>query len=133
MPLICKDDVRFAVIAPGGFRLLAALDRVSRVLGIDLMITSATDGQHSGPTDPHYRGEAYDVRTHPLTPEQKTGLVHGVLAEVSVGVDDAPVPTSGGWATRFFFGFLESAGQPNEHAHFQVRKGVTFPIFGRDT
>lgn len=131
MALICKNDVQFATIAPAGFRLLAALDTVSRRMRLDLMLTSGTDGQHSGPTDPHYRGEAYDVRTHTLSAADKVAMVKGVLELVSMGPDDGPVMASGGWATRCFFGFVEAAGTPNEHAHFQVRKGVTFPLEGR--
>src|SRR5215475_4833079 len=70
-----KDGVLFTKIAPGGFRMLSAIDIVAESLSNDLTITSACDGEHSGPNDPHHRGEAYDVRTHDFTPEQKTDIM----------------------------------------------------------
>lgn len=106
-----KSTVQFAKIAPGGFRILSAIDQASAKLGLDLVITSGTDGTHSGPNDPHHRGEAYDLRTHNLTPEQKDR----VLAEVMGTLGPA------------FFGFLESPGTDNEHIHIQVRKGTIYP------
>ncbi len=107
-----KPGVIFAMISPGGFRILAALDQVAKKFDWELTITSACDGMHSGPLDPHHRGEAYDVRTHDL-PEP---LRHQLVLEVMLIL---------GWES--FFGFLEDAGTPNEHAHFQVKKGTEFP------
>jgi len=43
-----KPGVEFTVIAPGGFRILAALVMVADRLTQDLTITSAADGEHSG-------------------------------------------------------------------------------------
>ena len=65
-----KDGVQFTKIAPGGFRILAGLDNVCRTVPFDLVITSACDGEHSGPADPHHRGEAFDVRSHDLPDKQ---------------------------------------------------------------
>lgn len=107
-----KPGVLFAVIAPAGFRILSALDQVAGAMKCDLTITSACDGQHSGPADPHHRGEAYDVRTHDLSGEERQQLVGCVMKLL-------------GW--EHFFGFLEDAGTANEHAHFQVKKGTVYP------
>jgi hypothetical protein len=106
-----KPGVEFAIIAPGGFVLLAAIEYAATHAGTDLVITSATDGEHSGPNDPHHRGEAYDVRTNDL-PE---GLKQTVLAAI--------VNFSG----PAFFAFLEDPDTENEHIHCQLRKGTTYP------
>jgi hypothetical protein len=107
-----KNGVEFTTIAPGGFRILAALDQAAKLSTVDLWITSACDGEHSGPADPHPKGEAYDVRTHDLEPARKNGLVKFVMSILGF---------------ERFYGFLEDAGTPNEHAHFQVKKGTEYP------
>ena len=114
-----KDGVTFAaiagpytgVIAPGGFVLLAAIFATAQIIGHDLTITSGSDGCHSGELDPHHRAEAYDVRTHGLTAEQKE------LALKTI--QDASGPR--------FFAFIEDAGTDNEHIHCQVAKGTVYP------
>lgn len=108
-----KPGVAFTVIAPAGYVLLAALKRASVALGIDLTITSACDGEHSGPADPHHTGEAYDVRSHDLDPAIRARVVDAVLSDV--GRDH-------------FFGFLEAAGTSHEHFHFQRAHGQTFSL-----
>lgn len=109
--LYVKSGVEFSKIAPGGFRILSALDQCAAKFG-DLILTSACDGAHSGPEDPHHRGEAYDVRSHEFTQEQKDKIL-------------ATVMTLLGWDR--FFGFLEAAGTDNEHFHFQTKKGTQYP------
>lgn len=59
-----KDGVQFRCIAPAGFRILAALDATTKVLGFDLWITSGTDSHTAGK---HPLGEAYDVSVKDLT------------------------------------------------------------------
>lgn len=59
------DGASFAVIQPAGFRILAALDNATRLLGVDLVITCGTEDHP--PDDPHTHGEAYDVRVRGLT------------------------------------------------------------------
>lgn len=108
-----KDGVEFTVIAPAGFRILSAIDQICADLGRDLTITSACDGQHSGPTDPHHTGEAYDVRTNDFPDD---ALKQAVL--------DAIMQKLG---TDYFFGFLEDPGTENEHIHCQRKKGTTYP------
>jgi hypothetical protein len=105
-----KDGVLFTKIAPGGFRILSAIDDTAQKLNVDLTITSACDGVHSGPNDPHHRGEAYDVRTHDIDVTKAAVLfsIRGILGDA-------------------FFAFLEDEGTDNEHIHAQVKKGTTFP------
>lgn len=107
-----KSGVLFALIAPGGFRILSAIDQTAAKLGVDLIITSGTDGLHSGAEDPHHRGEAYDVRSHEFTADEKDK----VLAQIMLIL---------GWDN--FYGFLESPATDNEHWHFQVKKGTVYP------
>lgn len=114
--------VQFAVIAPAGFAILGALWRTSQDLQRDLTITSGTDGEHSGPEDPHHLGCAYDVRSHDFLPSEKDAFVRQVLNCLG-----APSPESGGYITAFFFGWLENANTPNEHYHFQLRHGLQYP------
>jgi len=106
-----KPGVEFAVIAPGGFRILSAIDQAAQVLGFDVTITSGTDGMHSGLADPHHSGNAYDVRTHDLTDQQKQDL----LAFLQCKLGDR------------FYAFLESPGTDLEHIHAQVKRGTTYP------
>ncbi len=89
--------------------MLWALEQVADVISHDITITSACDGTHSGPDDPHHRGEAYDIRTHDLPDKD---LVLSRLQDLLGG--------------RFFI-WVEDAGQDNEHIHLQVRKGTTYP------
>lgn len=110
--LYTKSGVQFTVIAPGGFRILSALDQVVAKSPFDRVVTSACDGAHSGPTDPHHSGNAYDVRSHDLTPEQKDTFLASVMLLL-------------GWDR--FYGFMESPNTDDEHFHFQVKKGTTYP------
>lgn len=107
-----KPGVAFTMIAPGGFRILSALDQAAAKLPFDLTISSACDGEHSGPEDPHHSGNADNVRSRDLTAEQKTAVLAEVMAIL-------------GWER--FYGFLEAAGTANEHFHFQVKKGTVYP------
>lgn len=104
-----KEGVEFKVIAPGGFVILAAIRDAALAIGHDLTITSGTDGAHSGPGDPHHRGEAYDVRTHDL-PDKNAALAK--IQEFTGG---------------HFFAFIEELNTPDEHIHAQVKKGTEYP------
>lgn len=101
---------RFDEIAPEGVTILAALCRAAPALAVSaIYITSACDGAHSGPEDPHHFGRAYDLRTHNLTPSDKVLLVGWLKRQL--GAD--------------YTAFVESPDQPNEHIHVQARAGVT--------
>lgn len=108
--LLVKPGVEFTIIAPGGFRILAELEWNARFMQIDLTITSACDGEHSGPSDPHHEGKAYDVRSHDLG--DKTSTLEAIIH--SLGTDK-------------FYCFLEDAGTDNEHFHCQQRHGIEYP------
>lgn len=110
--ILVKPGVEFGdSFAPAGARILEALKQIVRYLGFDVTITSARDGEHSGPEDPHHKGEAFDIRTHDLSKPQKDtllGLLKARLGDIH------------------FFAFLEAAGTPNEHIHVQRKKGTTY-------
>jgi hypothetical protein len=125
-----KPGVTFTTIAPAGFAILAALHGAIHFCRIDAVITSACDGEHSGPGDPHHRGEAYDVRTHGLTDAEKDALLWHLLEALRRPGEPTAQPLAGiprSLATSAFFGFIESAGTPGEHLHVQLRKGRTYP------
>jgi hypothetical protein len=122
--VLVKPGVQFAHIDPAGFRLLGSLDRVARANLFDLTITCACEGHAAD--DPHTLGRAYDVRTHDLSPSEKQRVLKDVLLDLQDGARDAPMATSGGWATTHFFGWLEHADLASEHLHFQQRRGVPF-------
>jgi len=105
-----KPGVLFSVIAPGGFRILAGLVAVAASIGHDITITSACDGIHSGPEDPHHLGKAYDVRISDLPDPAIT--LQDIQTELG---------------TEEFFAFIEDPGTPNEHIHVQQRHGVEYP------
>lgn len=108
-----KPGVEFAVVAPAGYAILSALKETSTFLAIDLTITSGTDGTHHGPTDPHYSGQAYDVRSHDLSPLMKGRVLTEIFAILG---------------HEKFSGRLESPGTPDEHFHIQRRIGTTWTV-----
>lgn len=125
-----KPGVLFTTIAPAGFRMLSAIEGAARACRVDLTITSACDGEHSGPDDPHHRGEAYDVRAHGLSDWQKVSVLDAILRACTAPGEGPPAEGSTiavGWTTAQFFGFLEAAGTDNEHLHVQLRKGRSYP------
>jgi hypothetical protein len=119
-----KTGVQFTRIAPAGFRLLGALERTARRFEMPLVITCACEAHPAA--DPHAKGEAYDVRTHGLTPAQKALVLRETLLDLSDGEADAPMLAGLGAATRRFYGQIEHAGTPAEHLHVQRRKGTTY-------
>ena len=125
-----KPGVEFTTIAPAGFRLLAGIEYAARMLRLELTITSACDGAHSGPLDPHHRREAHDIRTHGFTEVQKDAVVRSVIGACSQPGEVPPYPMTDpprSYATTVFFGFVEAPGTPGEHIHVQVRKGRVYP------
>lgn len=127
-----KPGARLDALTVGGAAILGALFRAATNLPFDLVVTSGTDGAHSGPQDPHHRGDALDVRSQGLTPAEKSSVLALVMHDLATlthhfGRNAALVETSDGLATALFFGFLEAPGTANEHFHFQVRKGSVVP------
>lgn len=122
-----KEGCETHPLAPSGVRILGALERCARQMLLrDLIVTCGSDSH--GPDDPHSKGEAFDVRSHDLTPKQKEQLLLAVMQELSDGQDSDPlVPKDGGYVTRHFFGWLEHPNEPTEHFHFQQRNKVAYP------
>lgn len=106
-----KEGAQFATISPGGFVLLAAIHGAAIALNVDLVITSGTDGCHSGEADPHHFGNAYDVRVHDFAPELQQKILQFIQTA----------------AGPSFYAFIEDPGTENLHIHCQVRKGTTYP------
>lgn len=104
-----KEGVQFKMGAPGGFVILGAFLHAAQAIAHDITITSGADGTHSGPEDPHFKGEAYDCRIHDLPDPQ---LALKAMQDFA--------------GDRFFF-WIEDAGQDNAHIHGQVKKGTIYP------
>ena len=102
-------------LPPAGARILEVLKRLVNSYMFDVTITSAADGEHSGPFDPHHTGEAFDLRVHGLTEAQKSLLLHDLQA----GLYREP---------RQFYAFLEASETPNMHIHVQRRNGVAYTM-----
>lgn len=114
--LLVKTGVDFGTsLAPAGAQILDLLKRLVVTYDFDITITSARDGDHSGPLDPHKTGEAFDLRTNDLSSGQKSRL----LNDLQAGLYREP---------RRFYAFLENPGAPTEHIHVQRRNATTYGI-----
>lgn len=114
--LLVKPGVDFGTsLAPAGARILEVVKALVAGYDFDITITSARDGVHSGPDDPHHSGEAFDFRTHDLTMPQ----VQQFLTDLRTALYK-PV--------RSFYAFYEAEGTPNAHIHCQRRNGITYGI-----
>lgn len=122
--LRCKAGVQFAVIAPGGFRLLSALDTATSVLKKDLLLTAGTNDHATGR---HPLGEAYDVSVANLKDgeirqlvdllRQILGVAFGVWYEVPLATaDPILLPVA-----------LVNVHASGPHVHCQVAKGTAYP------
>jgi hypothetical protein len=116
--LLVKPGTEFGMsLAFAGARILDVAKKVAELVEFDIVITSARDGVHSGPNDPHHSGEAFDFRTNTLQPDQKARL----LTSLQNGLYTSQ--------PRRFYAFLEDVGGPNEHIHVQRRAGTTYSVF----
>lgn len=106
-----KDGVEFGVIAPGGYKILAALRTIASTFPKDVTITAGTNGQHKK-TSRHYLGLAYDVRSHDQTSDEKMSF----LAQLNILL-----------GAKFYY-FLEDEGTDNEHWHIQLRSTASFTV-----
>ena len=117
MALLIKPGVEFGeVLAPAGARILDVLKRLAPKYQFNLVITSARDGVHSGPSDPHHSGEAFDLRTHTLTDTQ----IQLLLLDLREALYREP---------RLFYAFYEAAGTANAHIHCQRRAGKIYTVY----
>lgn len=110
------DTVRLAVIDRDTLRMLNVILFAAIQEGVDVVtITSGSDGEHSGPGDPHHAGHAVDLRSHDFaTRESKAAFVAALQALL------------GG---RFYV-FLEDPDLPNEHIHVQVSRHTAPDVVG---
>jgi hypothetical protein len=99
-------------LAPAGARILDVLKRIVSGYSFDVTITSGRDGEHSGPADPHHKGEAFDLRSKDLTLVQKRQLVE----DLSTGLG------------KRFFAFVEQPRTPNEHIHVQRKRATVYSM-----
>lgn len=122
--LRCKPGCAFDRIAPGGFRILAALDAAAKIVGVDLELTAGTNDHTTGK---HVSGEAYDVSVTGMTVpqvlktkrflEQALGLRFTVLYEVAIQPADPAL-------VAVAFVNPDASGP---HLHVQIAKGTVYP------
>lgn len=96
--------------SPAGFHIIWALRTAALTLGHDIVITAGSNGQHSGPDDPHYLGNAFDLRTHDV--EDKQLMLDTITNNLG---------------TAKFYAFIEDPDTDNEHIHVQLRHGIIYP------
>jgi hypothetical protein len=120
----CKPEVAFARIAPAGFRILAALDGASKVLGFDMWITAGTDSHTTGR---HVTGEAYDISVKdwsvPILLKVKRYLEQ-VLGDRFTVLYEVPTTPSDPDLAQIAYVNGDATGP---HLHVQVKKGSEYP------
>lgn len=120
-----RPGVRFDVIGPAGFRILAAIDQAAQDCLVDLMITSGTDSH--APPSAHVTGEAYDVSVHTLSAQQISDVkAHleetlGPLFTVLYEVQKVPSDPT---LRSIAYVNVKATGP---HFHIQRKRGTTFP------
>lgn len=111
--LLTTSDFRLAVVTKSGLRMLSVLEEVATERQLDLVLTAGTNGVHSGPLDPHYLGNALDVRLLDLPVEQRTLLVSDLASRLGPAftcLHELPGAT------------LQTTA---EHLHVQLKKGLS--------
>lgn len=117
-------DCTFDRIAPGGFRILAALDHATQVVAHDLTITAGTNDHVTGR---HPLGEAYDIRTRDLdvpTIVRLRQVLQSSLGPRFTVLFECPTPPSDP-ILQAFATINPDASAP--HIHVQVRKNLDYP------
>lgn len=104
-----KDESVTILPSPAGFHIIWAVRLSAMVLGHDIVITAGSNGKHSGPEDPHYKGNAFDLHTHGLDKELMLSTIMANLGKEK------------------FYGFIEDETESNEHIHVQLRHGIMYP------
>lgn len=120
-----RPGVRFDVIAPAGFRILAALDYAAQSCKVDLMITCGTDS-HAMP-DPHCSGEGYDISVHTLSAQQIAdvkGCLTKVLGPLFTVLYETPKVPSDPTLRPIATVNVKATGP---HVHIQRKKNTVFP------
>lgn len=101
-------EVDISKPATAGLLILLALNAVATKMNLDFIITAGRNGKHAV-NSKHYTGEAYDVQSKQFD----DSVQEQVLLEMKALLGGA-----------FFTCILEDYDLPNEHFHFQKRKGV---------
>lgn len=112
--------------APGGARILAALDHVAFACKRDVLVSCGAEGHPED--DPHTRGDAYDVSIKGLSCSEVDITVN--MLEQFLGAEkgcftvllEAPTQMAG-FATPVYVNRHASA----PHLHIQVKKGLSYP------
>ena len=116
--------VKFAKIEPAGFRILAALDGLTKVLGFDLTITSGTDSHTTGR---HPTGEAYDVSVKGWAVAviaRALSVLRRTLGERFTVLYEVPLtPTDPAEAALAYV----NTHATGKHLHIQPKKGTVYP------
>jgi hypothetical protein len=120
-----KPGVTFAPIAPAGFRILAAIDVVARIVHRDLEITSGSDSHPAN--DVHTLGEAYDISVRdfdaPTIAMIRAGLVNQLGDLFTVLYETPTKPTDVRLQVIAFVNGHATA----PHIHVQRRNGTVYP------
>lgn len=120
-----KPGFTWNVYAPGGFRILAALDGLSQILGFDVTLTAGTN-DHVLP-DPHATGEAFDVRilgwSAPTILHAVDYLTHTLGPLFTVLYEVPTVPSDPHFAAIAY----HNPGATAPHLHVQTKKGQLYP------
>jgi hypothetical protein len=112
--IFVKQGVEFGpLLAPAGARILEVLKQLVAGYDFHVTLTSARDGIHSGPQDPHHSGEAFDLRVNDLQPAQ----IQRLLNDLQFHLYRDP---------RRFYAFMEAPGTPNAHIHVQRRAATSY-------
>lgn len=126
IPVLRGDEATFTRIQPAGFRILAALDNATRLLGTDLEIRCACEDHP--PKDPHTLGEAYDVRVRGLSTDTILKLItylrQLLVPEFFTVLLETPVPFSDPALADLQYLNPHATGP---HLHIQRRKNTTYP------
>ena len=120
-----RPSVRFDLIAPAGFRLLAALDQATQDCRVDLEITSGTDS-HAMP-DPHARGCAYDVSVNGLSAQQIADVhasLTATLGPLFTVLYEVPATPSDPTLRHIAYINPQATGP---HFHPQRKRGTVYP------
>lgn len=121
--IIIKDDtVKFKVFTPALIQMLYIVSKYhygeayKKLQPKDLVITSVNDGKHAT-NSRHYKNEAFDMRSHNFENSNKEAYRNSIEMELNLSCKNEDK----------FTVILENIGTPNEHFHFQVKKGKSFP------
>jgi len=84
--MLKSDDVELKDLAPQLALALIMANEVYDEYGIDMVVTSANDSNHSG-TSLHYSGQAVDLRTRTANSGDRQDIRDKVKAKLNVDFD----------------------------------------------